>query len=85
MYVLRRTFVVPVTLVACVGTISSMEESKRPLRIRRANTNISTMDSVVVGYEYRLRENSSLEKNFKYFSSVVINGESYMTPLDLGK
>ncbi|GBG30728.1 Calcium uptake protein 1, mitochondrial [Hondaea fermentalgiana] len=52
-------------------------------RLRRANTNLTSLDSVILGYEYRLRETASLEKIFKYFSSVVLDGEEYMTPLDL--
>lgn len=54
-------------------------------RLRRANTNLTNLDSVILGYEYRLRETASLEKIFKYFSSVVLDGEEFMTPLDLGK
>jgi len=52
-------------------------------RLRRANTRLSSLESVVLGYEYRLRETASLEKVFKYFSSVVVDGEEFMTPLDL--
>eukprot|EP00512_Aurantiochytrium_limacinum_P005350 CAMPEP_0171517146 /NCGR_PEP_ID=MMETSP0959-20130129/4489_1 /TAXON_ID=87120 /ORGANISM="Aurantiochytrium limacinum, Strain ATCCMYA-1381" /LENGTH=435 /DNA_ID=CAMNT_0012056053 /DNA_START=500 /DNA_END=1807 /DNA_ORIENTATION=+ len=52
-------------------------------RLRRANTNLTNLDSVILGYEYRLRETASLEKIFKYFSSVVLDGEEFMTPLDL--
>ena len=59
------------------------EQSK--MRLRRANTNLSTFDSVLMGYEYRLRETASMEKIFKYFASVVHEGEEFMTPLDLGE
>ena len=65
------------------------------MRVRRANTRITPVDSVVVQYEQRfvcvirniimvalklidvlsrLRETASLEKVFKYFSSLVVNG-----------
>ena len=53
------------------------------VRLRRANTNLSSLDGVLQGYEYRLRETASFEKIFKYFASVVHKGEEYMTPLDL--
>jgi len=53
-----------------------------PMRVRRANTRLTAVDSVILGYEEGLREHSSLEKLFKYFASKVVNGRELMTPLD---
>jgi len=53
------------------------------MRVRRANTRITPLDHVVVEYEQRLRETASLEKVFKYFSSLVVGGRDMMTPLDM--
>jgi hypothetical protein len=44
------------------------------MRVRRANTRITPIDQIVVQYEQRLRETASLEKVFKYFSSIVVHG-----------
>jgi hypothetical protein len=64
-------------------TTANDSNNKRPtMRIRRADTRLTPIDSIIVGYEDRLRENSSLEKVFKYFSSIVVGGREYMTPLD---
>lgn len=63
--------------------------SKSPQRfptydhIRRANTRISVVDSVIMGYENTLRDVASLEKVFNYFASLVYDGKDLMTPLDL--
>ena len=58
-------------------------EARRPdVRVRRANTRLTPLDSVIVGYEAGLRDTASLEKLFKYFASLVVAGEDKMTPLD---
>ena len=43
------------------------------------------MNSVILSYEYRLRENATLEKIFKYFASQVHNSREMMTPLDMAR
>ena len=62
---------------------SNPAKRPRPTRVRRANTRITPLDSVVVAYETRLRDTASLMKLFSYFNSVSVAGTEYMTPLDL--
>jgi hypothetical protein len=57
--------------------------ARKPTRLRRANTTLGAMDKIIVRYEDQLRETATLEKLFKYFSSLVVNGREVMLPIDM--